>query len=211
MCSPIRSHAVDELSNAGHEVTGVVTDVTDLARSRSCATRRTPPTAPFMCCATTPASARGPKAMSGTTRSTIGTGAWPSTCGASSTGSRPSSGMLREATRAHRQHLRQRRHRTLASTAIYATTKAGVTTLTEVLYGQLRRRQSPRVSVLFGLKVLRTGLLESSSKRPERANDVPRQTLTRRSSPSRPAARCRHGARLHAGRIHRRGSLHRYS
>jgi NAD(P)-dependent dehydrogenase (short-subunit alcohol dehydrogenase family) len=67
----------------------------------------------------------------------------------------------------------------LATTAIYATTKAGVTTLTEVLYGQLRAVDSHiGASVLFpGPKVLRTGLLESSSKRPERwANEVPRQT-----------------------------------
>jgi NAD(P)-dependent dehydrogenase (short-subunit alcohol dehydrogenase family) len=67
----------------------------------------------------------------------------------------------------------------LTSTAIYATTKAAVTTVTEVLYGQLREVGSRiGVSVLFpGPKVLRTGLLESSSKRPSRwANDVPRST-----------------------------------
>ena len=67
----------------------------------------------------------------------------------------------------------------LATTAIYATTKAGVTTVTEVLYGQLRAVGSRiGVSVLYpGPKVLRTGLLESSSKRPEHwANDVPRTT-----------------------------------
>ena len=67
----------------------------------------------------------------------------------------------------------------LTSTAVYATTKAAVTTVTEVLYGQLRAVDSRiGVSVLFpGPKVLRTGLLESSSKRPERwANDVPRST-----------------------------------
>jgi NAD(P)-dependent dehydrogenase (short-subunit alcohol dehydrogenase family) len=67
----------------------------------------------------------------------------------------------------------------LAMTAVYATTKAAVTTVTEVLYGQLRAIDSRiGVSVLFpGPKVLRTGLLESSSKRPERwANDVPRST-----------------------------------
>jgi NAD(P)-dependent dehydrogenase (short-subunit alcohol dehydrogenase family) len=67
----------------------------------------------------------------------------------------------------------------LRSTAIYATTKAAVTTVTEVLHGQLREIGSRiGVSVLFpGPKVLRTGLLESSSKRPERwANDVPRST-----------------------------------
>jgi NAD(P)-dependent dehydrogenase (short-subunit alcohol dehydrogenase family) len=67
----------------------------------------------------------------------------------------------------------------LTSTAIYATTKAGVTTITEVLYGQLRS-VGARIgaSVLFpGPKVLRTGLLESSSKRPERwANAEPRRT-----------------------------------
>jgi NAD(P)-dependent dehydrogenase (short-subunit alcohol dehydrogenase family) len=67
----------------------------------------------------------------------------------------------------------------LTSTAIYATTKAAVTTVTEVLYGQLRAVDSRiGVSVLYpGPKVLRTGLLESSSKRPESwANDVPRST-----------------------------------
>jgi NAD(P)-dependent dehydrogenase (short-subunit alcohol dehydrogenase family) len=67
----------------------------------------------------------------------------------------------------------------LTSTAIYATTKAAVTTVTEVLYGQLRAVDSRiGVSVLFpGPKVLRTGLLESASKRPEHwANDTPRTT-----------------------------------
>lgn len=67
----------------------------------------------------------------------------------------------------------------LTSTAIYATTKAAVTTVTEVLYGQLRAVGSRiSASVLFpGPKVLRTGLLESSSKRPARwANDAPRST-----------------------------------
>ncbi len=67
----------------------------------------------------------------------------------------------------------------LTSTAIYSTTKAAVTTVTEVLHGQLRAIDSRiGVSVLFpGPKVLRTGLLESSSKRPERwANDTPRST-----------------------------------
>jgi NAD(P)-dependent dehydrogenase (short-subunit alcohol dehydrogenase family) len=67
----------------------------------------------------------------------------------------------------------------LSATAIYATTKAGVTTVTEVLYGQLRAVGSRiGVSVLYpGPKVLRTGLLESSSKRPDHwANDKPRTT-----------------------------------
>lgn len=67
----------------------------------------------------------------------------------------------------------------LTSTAIYATTKAAVTTVSEVLWGQLRAEGAPiGVSVLYpGPKVLRTGLLESSSKRPERwANDRPRTT-----------------------------------
>lgn len=67
----------------------------------------------------------------------------------------------------------------LTSTAIYATTKAAVTTFTEVLYGQLRSVDSRiGVSVLFpGPKVLRTGLLESASKRPGQwANDAPRTT-----------------------------------
>lgn len=67
----------------------------------------------------------------------------------------------------------------MPSTAIYATTKAAVTTLTEVLYGQLRSVDSRiGVSVLFpGPKVLRTGLLGSSSRRPAQwANAEPRQT-----------------------------------
>ena len=58
----------------------------------------------------------------------------------------------------------------LATTAVYATTKAAVTTLSEVLYGQLRAVDSRiGVSVLFpGPKVLKTGLLTSASTRPER-------------------------------------------
>ena len=58
----------------------------------------------------------------------------------------------------------------LATTAVYATTKAAVTTLSEVLYGQLRAIESRiGVSVLFpGPKVLKTGLLTSAGKRPER-------------------------------------------
>jgi NAD(P)-dependent dehydrogenase (short-subunit alcohol dehydrogenase family) len=57
----------------------------------------------------------------------------------------------------------------LASTAVYATTKAAVTTLSEVLYGQLRALDSRvGVSVLFpGPKVLKTGLLMSAGRRPE--------------------------------------------
>ncbi|MFN8040077.1 MAG: SDR family NAD(P)-dependent oxidoreductase [Acidimicrobiales bacterium] len=67
----------------------------------------------------------------------------------------------------------------MPSTAIYATTKAAVTTLTEVLYGQLRSIDAPiGASVLFpGPKVLRTGLLESSKNRPAAwENDTPRST-----------------------------------
>lgn len=67
----------------------------------------------------------------------------------------------------------------IPSTAIYATTKAAVTTLTEVLYGQLRSVDSRiGVSVLYpGPKVLKTGLLESSRHRPEKwANPTPRTT-----------------------------------
>jgi NAD(P)-dependent dehydrogenase (short-subunit alcohol dehydrogenase family) len=58
----------------------------------------------------------------------------------------------------------------LPSTAVYATSKAAVTTVSEVLYGQLRAVGSRiGVSVLFpGPKVLKTGLLTSSSRRPER-------------------------------------------
>jgi NAD(P)-dependent dehydrogenase (short-subunit alcohol dehydrogenase family) len=58
----------------------------------------------------------------------------------------------------------------LPNTAIYATTKAAVTTLSEVLYGQLRAVGSRiGVSVLFpGPKVLKTGLLTSAQHRPAR-------------------------------------------
>jgi short-subunit dehydrogenase len=58
----------------------------------------------------------------------------------------------------------------LRTTAIYATTKAAVTTVSEVLYGQLRATGSRiGVSVLFpGPKVLKTGLLTSARTRPER-------------------------------------------
>ncbi len=66
----------------------------------------------------------------------------------------------------------------MPSTAIYATTKAAVTTLSEVLYGQLRAVEAPiGVSVLYpGPKVLRTGLLESSRLRPAQwENETPRQ------------------------------------
>jgi short-subunit dehydrogenase len=58
----------------------------------------------------------------------------------------------------------------LPNTAIYATTKAAVTTLSEVLYGQLRAIDSRiGVSVLFpGPKVLKTGLLTSAQHRPAR-------------------------------------------
>jgi NAD(P)-dependent dehydrogenase (short-subunit alcohol dehydrogenase family) len=61
----------------------------------------------------------------------------------------------------------------LPTTAVYATTKAAVTTVSEVLYGQLRAVGSRiGVSVLFpGPKVLKTGLLTSSSRRPERWHD----------------------------------------
>lgn len=58
----------------------------------------------------------------------------------------------------------------LPTTAVYATTKAAVVTVSEVLYGQLRAVGSRiGVSVLFpGPKVLKTGLLTSASRRPER-------------------------------------------
>jgi len=61
----------------------------------------------------------------------------------------------------------------LRRTAVYATTKAAVTTVSEVLYGQLREEESRiGVSVLFpGPKVLRTGLLTSSQRRPDRWSD----------------------------------------
>ena len=68
------------------------------ARRRQRAGRRasrspTPPTrpsAPCTCCATTPGSAPAPRAACGSTRSTTGSGPSRSTCGASSTASRPS-------------------------------------------------------------------------------------------------------------------------
>jgi NAD(P)-dependent dehydrogenase (short-subunit alcohol dehydrogenase family) len=67
----------------------------------------------------------------------------------------------------------------LASTAIYALTKSGVVTLTESLYAQLQAVGS-RVgaSVLFpGPHMLRTGLFESWRNRPpELANPTPRKT-----------------------------------
>jgi NAD(P)-dependent dehydrogenase (short-subunit alcohol dehydrogenase family) len=67
----------------------------------------------------------------------------------------------------------------LAASAIYATSKSAVTTVSEVLWAQLRQVESRiGVSVLFpGPKVLRTGLLTSASKRPDRwQNDTPRTT-----------------------------------
>ena len=54
-------------------------------------TPRTRPSAPCMCCATTRASARAPRAGCGSTSPTTGSGPSRSTCGASSTASRPSS------------------------------------------------------------------------------------------------------------------------
>lgn len=61
----------------------------------------------------------------------------------------------------------------LRRTAVYATSKAAVTTVSEVLYGQLREEGARiGVSVLFpGPKVLRTGLLTSSQHRPDRWSD----------------------------------------
>lgn len=61
----------------------------------------------------------------------------------------------------------------LANTAVYATTKAAVTTVSEVLYGQLAAAGSRiGVSVLFpGPKVLKTGLLTSARHRPPRWSD----------------------------------------
>lgn len=67
----------------------------------------------------------------------------------------------------------------LPSTAIYATTKAAVVTVSEVLYAQLRATGSKvSASVLFpGPNMLRTGLFGSARNRPDRwANDVPRVT-----------------------------------
>lgn len=61
----------------------------------------------------------------------------------------------------------------LASTAVYATTKAAVTTVSEVLYAQLHAAGARiGVSVLFpGPKVLKTGLLTSAQHRPQRWSD----------------------------------------
>ncbi|MEZ5323281.1 MAG: SDR family NAD(P)-dependent oxidoreductase [Microthrixaceae bacterium] len=61
----------------------------------------------------------------------------------------------------------------LPNTAVYATTKAAVTTLSEVLYGQLLAVGADiGVSVLFpGPKVLNTGLLTSGQRRPRRWSD----------------------------------------
>ena len=64
-------------------------------------------------------------------------------------------------------------------TAVYATTKAAVVTLTESLYAHLLRAESPvRASVLFpGPNWLRTNLWEAWRWRPEEyAKTVPRQT-----------------------------------
>lgn len=67
----------------------------------------------------------------------------------------------------------------MPATPIYALTKSGVVTLTECLYGQLRALEA-RVgaSVLFpGPKMLRTGLFESWRHRPSHlANAEPRKT-----------------------------------
>jgi len=62
----------------------------------------------------------------------------------------------------------------LASTAVYATSKAAVTTVSEVLYAQLRAAGARiGVSVLFpGPKVLKTGLLTSAQHRPQRWADA---------------------------------------
>ena len=67
----------------------------------------------------------------------------------------------------------------LPSTPQYATTKAAVVTLTECLYAQLQEAGSPvTASVLFpGPNILRTGLFESWRTRPEKfAKERPRQT-----------------------------------
>ena len=67
----------------------------------------------------------------------------------------------------------------LPSTPQYATTKAAVVTLTECLYAQLQEAESSvTASVLFpGPNILRTGLFESWRSRPEKfAKERPRQT-----------------------------------
>jgi NAD(P)-dependent dehydrogenase (short-subunit alcohol dehydrogenase family) len=67
----------------------------------------------------------------------------------------------------------------LPSTPQYAVTKAGVVTLTECLYGQLRdTTDKVGASVLFpGPHMLRTGLFESWRTRPDEfAKERPRQT-----------------------------------
>jgi NAD(P)-dependent dehydrogenase (short-subunit alcohol dehydrogenase family) len=67
----------------------------------------------------------------------------------------------------------------MPGTAIYALTKAGVVTVSECLYGQLREIDALiGVSVLFpGPNMLRTGLFESWRHRPDHlANATPRKT-----------------------------------
>ncbi len=67
----------------------------------------------------------------------------------------------------------------LASTPIYAMTKAAVVTITEVLYAQLADDEADiGVSLLYpGPKMLRTGLFESWRNRPDdMQNEQPRKT-----------------------------------
>jgi NAD(P)-dependent dehydrogenase (short-subunit alcohol dehydrogenase family) len=67
----------------------------------------------------------------------------------------------------------------LPSTAIYATTKSAVTTVTEVLYAQLRDVDAKiGASLLYpGPNMLRTGLFGSAAKRPAKwANETARTT-----------------------------------
>ena len=101
----------------------------------------------------------------------------------------------------------------LAASAIYATTKAAVTTVSEVLWAQLRSVDAAiDVSVLFpGPKVLRTGLLTSASKRPAHwQNDTPRTTPFTTIESFEARMRCRGcRARLHPRRGGRRGGVPR--
>jgi NAD(P)-dependent dehydrogenase (short-subunit alcohol dehydrogenase family) len=174
--------AVNELRDAGYDVTGVVTDVSDYAsvehlRDQACATYG----AVHLLCNNAGVGAGAEGQIWDHTLNDWGWGLavnlWGVIHGIKAFVPR----MLEAGDEGHVMNTSSGNGgiAPLASTAIYATTKAGVTTITEVLYGQLRAVDSRiGVSVLYpGPKVLRTGLLESSSKRPDRwANDTPRST-----------------------------------
>jgi NAD(P)-dependent dehydrogenase (short-subunit alcohol dehydrogenase family) len=175
-------NAVGELRNAGHEVTGVVTDVTDFASvEHLCDEAYATYGAVHVLCNNAGVGAGAEGQIWDHTINDwdwgLAVNLWGVIHGIKAFVPR----MLEGGDEGHVMNTSSGNGgiAPLASTAIYATTKAAVTTMTEVLYGQLRAVESRiGVSVLFpGPKVLRTGLLESSSKRPDRwANDVPRST-----------------------------------